>query len=166
MQIPSILHCSRCDRWLAVTEFHRGKGQRLGYQAWCRQCITQYRLEHPPKIDREKKRAADRRDYRRHQAARRVSAVEQRLIARYGITMADYHELLERQNGRCAICRTAVPGGRGDRFHVDHDLATGRVRGLLCWNCNRRLGVLENLEFRVAADAYLADAAEMWIRLQ
>jgi predicted nucleic acid-binding Zn ribbon protein len=57
----------------------------------------------------------------------------------YGITPAEYVALLESQGGRCAVCRTDVPGGKGG-WHVDHDHATGRVRGVLCNNCNQGLG--------------------------
>lgn len=63
----------------------------------------------------------------------------------YGISLGDYIELRERQGGVCAICRqvpTKVVGPpRTRQAHhpelvVDHDHATGRVRGLLCNNCN------------------------------
>ena len=57
-----------------------------------------------------------------------------------GITMDQYAAMLERQSGRCAICGysdTADP-----RYFpvVDHCHATGKVRGLLCLNCNHALG--------------------------
>lgn len=57
----------------------------------------------------------------------------------YGLTPDQYDELLASQEGRCAICRTETPGGKGG-WHVDHDHATGKVRGLLCDNCNNGLG--------------------------
>lgn len=57
----------------------------------------------------------------------------------YGVTPEQYAELLDQQGNRCAICRTDAPGGKGG-WHVDHDHATGRVRGLLCHSCNIMLG--------------------------
>ncbi len=53
-----------------------------------------------------------------------------------GVTDADYERLLSEQGGTCALCPTK-PKTR--RLHVDHDHATGKVRGLLCYRCNRAL---------------------------
>ena len=57
----------------------------------------------------------------------------------YGISAEQYDQLWQSQDGRCAICRTDTPGGRGG-FHVDHCHVSGAVRGLLCNNCNQGLG--------------------------
>jgi hypothetical protein len=53
-----------------------------------------------------------------------------------GVTDAEYARLLAAQDGHCALCPN-TPKTR--RLHVDHDHATGRVRGLLCYRCNRAL---------------------------
>lgn len=47
-----------------------------------------------------------------------------------------YDAQLACQDGGCAICRRPP---RKRRLHIDHDHATGRVRGLLCYRCNRLL---------------------------
>lgn len=70
----------------------------------------------------------------------------------YGLTAAAFDAMLTGQSGRCAICRTEEPGGRG--WHVDHDHRTGNVRGLLCHGCNTGLGM-----FRDRPDALLAAVA-------
>lgn len=54
----------------------------------------------------------------------------------YNLTAAQYDALLELQGGRCAICRNK-PGKK--RLAVDHDHATGLVRGLLCGKDNHEL---------------------------
>lgn len=68
------------------------------------------------------------------------------------MSIADYDALLAAQGGRCAICG-ARPGRRN--LAVDHDHATGKVRGLLCTTCNVKLGVIEST-FPTKAAEYLA----------
>lgn len=55
----------------------------------------------------------------------------------YGITMEDKISMIESQDGKCAICGIYEPE-RG--FCVDHNHATGEVRGILCNDCNVSLG--------------------------
>ena len=74
----------------------------------------------------------------------------------YGIGLAEYSTLLGRQNGGCGICG-GQPNGRWRRwFHVDHDHVSGRIRGLLCSNCNLGLGKFQDDPVRLLkAHAYL-----------
>jgi hypothetical protein len=67
------------------------------------------------------------------------------LRTRYGISRSEYHAMLEAQGGGCGICGTKEPGnGKGDKyFDVDHCHTTGKVRALLCRNCNVTVGVIE-----------------------
>lgn len=58
----------------------------------------------------------------------------------YGLTPTRYEAMLAGQNNRCAICRSPEWGGKHNVPHVDHDHASGIVRGLLCDNCNNGLG--------------------------
>lgn len=62
------------------------------------------------------------------------------LIKKYGITNEDYEVMLEEQNGNCALCFRAQ--GKF-RLHIDHCHTTGRVRGLLCHQCNWYLGIID-----------------------
>lgn len=75
----------------------------------------------------------------------------------YGISLDEYKEMSERQNHVCAICgnaETATLRGEVKSLAVDHCHQTGEVRGLLCTDCNRALGLFkDNINvIRKAAD--------------
>ena len=75
----------------------------------------------------------------------------------YGITTADYDEMFEKQNGKCAICGTErAAAKRSQVLCVDHCHETGKVRGLLCVRCNGHLGWLEKCTSSITK--YLQDA--------
>lgn len=75
----------------------------------------------------------------RAERKRRSAASHARHLAKtYGLEVGEYEAILEHQGGRCAICQRAT--GRTRRLSVDHDHATGLVRGLLCRPCNDMLG--------------------------
>jgi len=56
------------------------------------------------------------------------------------MTIEDYDTMLEKQNNVCAICYKMNKNGK--RFIIDHCHQTGRVRGLICHNCNVGIGLL------------------------
>lgn len=73
----------------------------------------------------------------------------------YGITLEQYNEMYEAQNGLCAICGKSDEI-EGRRLAVDHDHNTGNVRALLCGICNRGLGSFQdNADLLVKATRYL-----------
>lgn len=61
--------------------------------------------------------------------------------AKFGITLKGYQDLFDAQGGVCAACKSP-PDKK--RLAVDHDHATGRVRGLLCSHCNLALGLTKD----------------------
>lgn len=80
-----------------------------------------------------------------------------RRFAKHGLTLDQYHSILERQDFSCAICNE-VPmdnyGGSHDGFHIDHHHVTKQIRGLLCKHCNVGIGMLKDSArlCRLAAD--------------
>lgn len=64
---------------------------------------------------------------------------ERNIKKRFGITIEDYDKILKKQKGRCAICGKK----KRQRLGVDHNHKTGKVRGLLCYNCNAGLGMFK-----------------------
>lgn len=81
-------------------------------------------------------------------------------LRRFGLTLEDYRQMLESQSGLCAICNRPETqkhqGGAVKHLAVDHCHQTGRVRGLLCADCNRLLGIVEDDPIRLqSAISYL-----------
>ncbi len=71
----------------------------------------------------------------------------------YGISLADYEDMVEEQGGLCIICGEKP---EGKRLSVDHCHRTDRVRGLLCNQCNLGLGCFkDNIKSLENAALYL-----------
>lgn len=65
----------------------------------------------------------------------------------YGLSLKEYLEMAEKQHFVCAICgkeNFAMGANHTGGLLVDHDHRTGKVRGLLCHNCNRALGLFHD----------------------
>lgn len=83
----------------------------------------------------------------------------------FNITLEDYKRMLDSQNGVCAICLSEEtrksPNGGTMHLAVDHCHTTGKIRGLLCWNCNTSLGKFKDSTENLArAIEYLKKSKE------
>jgi hypothetical protein len=83
----------------------------------------------------------------------------------YGIEDADVETMKKQQDYKCYLCLS--PGfligkkNHSEKLAVDHDHATGKVRKLLCHNCNRALGLMkDNPELLRKAAQYVEDHKE------
>ena len=68
----------------------------------------------------------------------------QHLRRTYDISLEEYEEMLSIQGNKCAVCKTEKAGGKHNVFCVDHDHVTGKVRELLCKDCNIVLGIIKD----------------------
>lgn len=118
--------CTKCGEEKPLTEFWNDRRRIGGKMARCKPCKTADHLGY------SRLGAYNKRRYWKNPAGER----NRHLRRKYGISECDYQSLLEKQERRCAICRR----GQLRAFDVDHDHATGQLRGLLCTNCNRMLG--------------------------
>lgn len=134
--------CPNCKQVRSASEYGvRGDGRFL--KSYCRGC------------EAEVARKRNKEQNIKHAEKRKADRVRQGLYVQHSISVADYERLLVLQGGKCGICRSASPG-RYKRFSVDHDHATGAIRGLLCNECNRGIGLLrDSKEVLRSAIAYL-----------
>tara|TARA_R110002049_G_scaffold112439_1_gene261927 strand:+ start:10 stop:498 length:489 start_codon:yes stop_codon:yes gene_type:complete len=72
---------------------------------------------------------------------KQVDAGNGRRWSRYGITEFVFNNMLINQNYRCAICMLKF---NDNTPNIDHCHKTEKVRGLLCSNCNRGIGLLKD----------------------
>ena len=125
--------CTGCKVEKTLEEFWIDKGTKSGLRSLCKSCDRAYRQsERGRKVQKKYNGTYKRRKVNRKAALKR----------KYGITIEDYDRRLKSQNGLCAICQTAPSKKR--KLFVDHCHKTGKVRGLLCHNCNRALGMLKD----------------------
>jgi hypothetical protein len=104
------------------------------------------------------KRHPDKRkeDYEKvkDKESQRIKYYAQRLKVKYGMTLQQYNDLLEKQNHSCAICgaKEYVTDGRYKRIrrlgvdhcHVSEAKGIMKIRAILCNRCNAALGMLED----------------------
>ena len=78
---------------------------------------------------------------------------------RYGISLIEFNDILERQDHKCVVCNEVFNTSHiMTRPHVDHDHNTGRVRGILHMQCNTMLGHAKDKPERLEKGAkYLRD---------
>lgn len=128
--------CPHCKEYKELDKFAPRKQRPDKYLSWCKTCTV--------------KNASETYSYERYR--------DMHLFREYGIRLKDYEKIFQEQSGVCAVCGQieTVRTGRTKRsmenapsLHVDHDHKTGRVRGLLCSNCNQALGLLKESPERI-----------------
>jgi hypothetical protein len=112
--------CRHCKETKSISDFSRNKSYRDGYFSTCKACR---KSKYPTTLKQKQQ------------------AYERQIKRNYGITVDDYEKMYLAQNGLCAGC--SQPNA-GSKFHIDHCHASGKVRGLLCANCNIALGLLND----------------------
>jgi hypothetical protein len=163
--LSSEKRCVKCGESKPLSEFYEQKQMRDGRRNDCKRCMAKAAKERyardPSKairgVQRWRERNPDRyADWLRRNREERKD--ERALIDRaghlrrkYGLTLDDLNFLHVVQAYRCAIC-----GVLSEALHVDHDHESGMVRGLLCGNCNKAIGLFhEDPERFHAAERYL-----------
>ncbi|MFD7294425.1 endonuclease VII domain-containing protein [Streptomyces sp. NPDC059897] len=163
MSDSTVKKCSSCQESLPVSTFAVNRSRPDGLQANCRECAAAFykrRQETLGKSVREKVDVPEghklcrtcgeikpHAEWHRNasasdglstkcKACRAIQGRQDHLKRNYGLTEAQRDEMVASQVGICVICLNAPA------VHVDHCHETGRVRGVLCFNCNSAIGKL------------------------
>lgn len=121
--------CSDCgeEKPLGAFAATGSRGQYVRNE--CRTCLSRQQRERVARLP-----LAERQLQNRRHALRK----------KYGLTVEQYDVLWVAQDGRCLICEAPglpwEPGAGHEALYVDHCHTSGRVRGLLCAECNFGLG--------------------------
>lgn len=129
--------CANCKQDVPIDQFHLDASRLSGRAFYCRKCVLSRR----------------HLDYHSDSKGRDRKWVS-RLKKSYGITPAQYTAMETAQTGACAIygrSETRQRNGRVRRLAVDHCHDTGRIRGLLCSDCNVGIGLFGDDPARIVA---------------
>jgi len=145
------INCSNCHKNKTKKHFWVRKDTKLGYETQCKECRK--KIEKP--CDGKKKYSRWKELHGKNCPIIRKNSF---LKFNFGITLEQYNILLEKQSGVCSICKKKEKQkhhitGKRKSLTVDHDHKLNKIRGLLCSNCNRALGLfgdsLENIKCAV-----------------
>ncbi len=138
-------YCPGCEKTRPLIEFYTAGDSNSGVASHCKECSKELQKKVNPT--------------RRHKYYKKGWRVQKNrcLVQKYGITLVEYEELLTEQKGGCKICGL-TPVDNNKSLAVDHDHKTGKIRGLLCNNCNVAVGFLkDNPELGIKITSYLKE---------
>jgi len=128
--------CSVCKETKDITSFVAKKDTKCGRGSICKKCNS-YRSRQWCEDNKDKRNAN-----------------------RYNLTTDEYYSIYKKQESKCGICGVFVKlGGKGHGAgYVDHCHNTGKVRGILCHNCNIAIGLLkDNITTLYSAIKYIKE---------
>lgn len=131
--------CKTCKEMKSLQEYQKDSTKKDGYRPYCKLCTSA----------------------RRKELLTKETIRQRNLEKNFGKGVLDvYAALFVEQEGVCAICSSAE-NGRYKHLSIDHCHNSGKIRGLLCNNCNRGLGLLkDNPELLRKAASYVEEHRE------
>jgi Recombination endonuclease VII len=137
--------CKVCLIEKSVLEFHIARkpgtmnsngylSKVVCYKSSCKECLREQQRKKYHSLTLEEQRklrknnSCNNPDYRK----------KYKLKNYYGLTTEEFSSMVLEQNNKCKICECEMKSTQ-----IDHNHSTGKVRGLLCRNCNTSLGLLK-----------------------
>lgn len=146
--------CGGCDTNKPKSDFYKDIKMKDGLYTQCKVCKNKQNKKYR---DTPNGKIISRKSLYKYNTSSKGKEIKRNseLKRKYNITSEEYTRILKDQGGVCAICGSSTPGGPG-KFHVDHDHDTGKVRGLLCNNCNLGMGYYkDSIGVHLSAVQYL-----------
>lgn len=162
--------CTKCREWKSINEFYERKNSEYadGYTTICKECEKKrsikayngYKMRNKnrdPYNNTKKKcsickkwKVRSKENWRKNSGTSdglRYLCKECEKIKRvelnYNITKKEYNYMLKEQEYICKICK----GDLGNKPCIDHNHRNGEIRGILCDNCNKGLGLFRDNPF-------------------
>lgn len=134
--------CTKCKQVKLFSEFSKHCRHKDGLRFRCKKCESE--------DGKESKKKRLEQDY----LGTRLKERANNLKRMFGMSLEEYDNKAKQQNNVCAICGDVCKSGK--RLAVDHNHKTGKIRDLLCGNCNGGLGKFQdNPELLIKAAEYL-----------
>lgn len=145
--------CTRCLLSKHQEEFVKSSRSKDGWHSQCKSCHAErakiYRAENPHILkDQYKKRWQYVKEWNKNNPEKsKLYARRYYLKYTYGITLTEYDKMRKEQNYSCYTCNeheSIVPRKSEDSSNalcVDHCHESGKIRKLLCMNCNVIIGL-------------------------
>lgn len=136
------LRCKKCCHEKRIKQYQKTRSKAIAYSAqWKKdnrerinKQVAQDKINNPEKYEK----------WRKAYYERNAKDINTRAIARYHeLDVPSYEAMFKAQDNQCAICckeETRKLRGKVMRLCVDHDHKTGKIRALLCHDCNSGLG--------------------------
>ena len=130
-----MIQCTKCKNFKLADGFAKDSKKINGLTSQCKHCRNTQRKQHYyQNYEHSLQRV---KTYRKNNVDKvKASNRNTKLKRAYGITQEQFFEMSIKQEHKCACC------GRETKLVVDHCHTTGKVRELLCNNCNTALGLL------------------------
>lgn len=140
-------HCNKCNTFKPTESFGKDRGRKSGLTSACKECRNPqsklWRDKNPEKVKEINKVSKMKRKEYYSSPERKAKYRNSYLQRAFGITSAEYEEILKKQNGACAICNEYKLAPHRSFMPVDHSHETGKIRGILCNGCNQAIGIFE-----------------------
>lgn len=148
-------HCKKCKLTFDYSNFSKDKRQKDGYFYYCKACCKEKDKERYIKNSDDLCQVA-----KEHYSKNKQKVKNRNLQKTYGLSLEDFNKMREYQQYSCKICGIHEEKTYRGLF-VDHCHESGKVRGLLCKDCNFMLGLAkDNESILTEAIAYLARSKE------